>query len=193
MYRTRLKSLAALMLAAQAFNAGAAEESFTIDHTNTLPSFEVGHMGFATQRGHFNRTRGVVVMDEQKKSGKVDITIDAGSISTGIRQLDQVLREVDYLNVSRHPSLSFQSSQFKFNRDKLVAVDGTFTMLGISRPISLKVTHYECGIDIATSKYICDVDAEASFKRSDYGMTKYFPVVSDDVKLKIKVKAARDQ
>ncbi|MFO7541298.1 MAG: YceI family protein [Thiobacillus sp.] len=193
MKRIPSQSLLALMFATQALDAWAVEESFTIDHTNTRPSFEVGHMGFATQHGRFDRTRGMVIMDEQKKQGKVDITIDAGSINTGIKQLDQVLREFDYLNVARHPSLTFQSSQFKFDRDKLVAVDGTLTMLGVSRPISLKVTHYECGIDLATSKYICDVDAEARFKRSDHGMTKFIPMVSDDVKLRIKVKAARDQ
>jgi polyisoprenoid-binding protein YceI len=182
-----------LILAAQAAAAWADEESFTMDHTNTFPSFEVGHMGFSTQRGRFKQTRGMVVMDEQKKSGKVDITINANSIDTGIKQLDEVLRKFDFLNVAQYPTLTFRSSQFKFNSDKLVAVDGTLTMLGVSRPISLKVTHYKCGIDVASSKYICDVDAEASFKRSDHGMTKFIPIVSDEVKLRIQVKAARDQ
>jgi polyisoprenoid-binding protein YceI len=66
-------------------------------------------------------------------------------------------------------------------------------MLGVSRPISLKVTHYQCGIDAASAKYVCEVDAEASFKRSDYGMSKLIPMVSDEVKLRIKVNAARDE
>lgn len=182
-----------LILAAQAADARAGEESFTLDHTNTVPSFEVGHMGFSTQRGRFNQIRGKVVMDEQKKRGQVDITIDANSVDTGIRQLDEALRKLDFLNVARHPALGFRSSQFRFDGDRLIAVDGTFTMLGVARPISLKVTHYQCGIDVASSKYICDVDAEASFKRSDYGMSKFIPVVSDEVKLRIKVNAARDQ
>jgi polyisoprenoid-binding protein YceI len=36
------------------------------------------------------------------------------------------------------------------------------------------------------------VDAETSFKRSDYGMTKAVPFVSDEVKLRIQVEATRD-
>lgn len=192
MYPPRQRTLLALILAAHTASAWADEQSFTIDERNTVPSFEVDHLGFSTQRGHFNQTSGKVVMDEQKKTGKVDIHIDANSIDTGIRQLDDVLRKLDFLNVARYPTLSFRSSQFKFSSDQLSGVDGTLTMLGVSRPVSLKVTHYKCGIDPASSKYICDVDAEASFKRSDFGMTSFIPVVSDDVKLKIKVRAARD-
>lgn len=132
-------------------------------------------------------------MDEEKKTGKVDITIDANSVDTGIKPLDDVLRQLDFLNVAHHPTLTFNSSQFKFNNDQLVAVDGTLTMLGISRPISLNVTHYQCGTDDASSKYVCNVDAEASFKRSDHGMTRFIPIVGDKVKLKIKVRAVRDE
>ena len=190
---TRHRQILVLILAAQAVTAWAEEESFTIDRTNTFPSFEVGHMGFSTQRGRFNQTQGKVVMDEQKKNGKVDITIEADSIDTGIKQLDEVLRKFDFLNVAHYPTLTFRSSQFKFNNDKLAAVDGNLTMLGVTRPISLTVTHYKCGIDIASSKYVCDVDAEVSFKRSDHGMTKLIPLVNDEVKLRIKVRADRDQ
>lgn len=180
-------------LVAQSINAWAAEETFTITPANTVPSFEVNHMGFSSQRGGFKRTHGKVVMDPQKRMGTVDITIDADSINTGIKQLDEVLREMDFLNVRQHPTLTFRSSRLKFNSDTLVSVDGVITLLGVSRPITLKVTHYQCGIDVASARYICDVDAEATFKRSDHGMATLIPMVSDEVKLRIKVNAARDQ
>lgn len=188
----RHRPVLALFLVAQVISVRADEQSFTIDQSNTFPSFEVNHLGFATQTGRFDRTSGQVVMDEEKQTGKVEISIDASSIDTGIKELDQVLREADFLNVGQFPTLNFRSSQFRFNRDQLAAVDGTLTMLGVSTPISLKVTHYRCGIDPASAKYVCDVDAEGSFKRSKHGMTAFIPIVSDDVKLKIKVRATRD-
>jgi polyisoprenoid-binding protein YceI len=193
MVPTRSRTLLALFFAARAVSAQAAEESFSIDQSNTFPSFEVSHMGFATQSGRFNRTSGAVVMDEQKKSGKVDITIDANSVYTGIGPLDDALRKLDFLNVAHYPTLAFRSSQFRFDSDQLVAVDGTLTMLGVARPITLTVTHYKCGPDAGSAKFVCDVDAVASFKRSDHGMTAYIPMVSDDVKLRIKVRATRDR
>jgi polyisoprenoid-binding protein YceI len=193
MKSTRRRTILALILAAQAVPAWSKEESYSIDPAHTFPVFEVGHQGFSTQRGRFNQTSGKVVVDQQKKSGNVDITIDANSIDTGVKPLDEALRGADFLNTAQYPTLSFHSTELKFDGDQLATVDGVLTMLGVSRPVTLTVTHYKCGVDPATSKYICGVDAETSFKRSDYGMTKLVPFVSDDVKLRIQVEATRDQ
>jgi polyisoprenoid-binding protein YceI len=190
---TQHGTILALILAAQTVGAWANEESFSIDPVHTFPSFEVGHLGFSTQRGRFNQTSGKVVLDQQKKRGNVDITIDANSIDTGVKQLDDVLRGAEFLNVAQYPTLSFHSTELKFDGDQLATVDGVFTMLGVSKPVTLTVTHYRCGVDPATSKYVCGVDAETTFNRSDYGMTKVVPFVSDEVKLKIQVEADRDQ
>ncbi len=193
MKSTRCATILALVLATLSVCVRASQESLTIDPAHTFPSFEVGHRGLSTQRGRFNQTNGKVVMDQQQKTGSVDITIDANSIDTGVPPLDDVLRGVDFLNVAQHPTLSFHSTEIKFDGDQLATVDGVFTMLGVSRPVTLTVTHYECGVDPVTSNYVCGVDAETSFKRSDYGMTKLVPFVSDDVKLKVQVEAIRDQ
>jgi polyisoprenoid-binding protein YceI len=186
------RTLLALVAAAQCAGATAATETFTITPANTVPSFEVRHSGFATQRGRFGRTEGRVVMDPAKQQGEVDIVIDARSVDTGLGPLDEALRSADFLDAGRHPVLSFRSSRFHFNRDRLVAVDGTLTLLGVAQPISLKVTHYECSVDPATARYHCEVDAEASFRRSAFGMDYLVPMVADEVKLQIKVNADRD-
>ena len=190
---TRHGPILALILAAQAVSAWADEAFFSIDPAHTFPTFEVVHQGFSTQRGRFNQTTGTVVMDQQKKRGSVDITIDANSIDTGVRPLDDVLRGAGFLNVAQYPTLSFHSTELKFDGDQLATVDGVLTMLGVSRPVTLTVTHYKCGVDPITSHYVCGVDAETSFKRSDYGMSKLVPFVSDEVKLRIQVEATQEQ
>jgi polyisoprenoid-binding protein YceI len=185
--------IVALILATQAVSAWAKQETFTLDSAHTFPTFEVNHLGFSTQRGRFNQTRGKVVMDQQKKSGSVDIVIDANSIDTGVKPLDEVLRGVEFLNVEQYPTISFHSSKLKFNGDQLATVDGVVTMLGVSRPVTLTVTHYKCGVDPITSKFVCGVDAETTIRRSDYGMTRFLPLVNDEVKLKIQVEGTRDE
>lgn len=187
------RSTLALILAAQLAPAWAEVETYTLDPAHTFPSFEVNHLGFSTQRGRFNQTHGKVTMDQQNKRGSVDIAIDASSIDTGFKPLDEVLRGMEFLNVTQNPAVTFRSSELKFDGEQLVTVDGVLTMLGVSRPITLNVTHYKCGWDPASSQYVCGVDAEAILRRSDFGMTKYIPLVSDEVKLKIQVEAARDQ
>ena len=193
MKSARRLPLLALILAAQTCPAWAAQESFTINPAHTFPCFEVGHFGLSTQRGRFDQTSGRVVVDQERKTGTVDIVIDANSIDTGVKQLDEVLRGAEFLNVAQYPTLSFHSSELKFDGDQLATVDGVFTMLGVSRPVTLTVTHYKCGVDPITSKYVCGVDAETTLKRSDFGMTKFLPFVSDDVTLKIQVEGNRDE
>jgi polyisoprenoid-binding protein YceI len=114
----RLRPVMLLFVLTQTVSAWAAEERFAITPSNTLPSFEVGHMGFATQSGHFDKTRGMVVMDPQKRIGTVDISIDANSINTGIRQLDDVLRQMDFLNVGKHPCpyLPFDANEVQWRQ-----------------------------------------------------------------------------
>lgn len=193
MQPTPNRSLLALVLCGSCAAAWAAVETFTITPSNTIPSFEVRHSGFATQRGRFGNTEGKVVMDPDKQVGQVKIVIDANSVETGIAPLDDALRTADFLNTRHYPALTFDSTRFHFDRDTLVGVDGKMTLLGVTQPISLKVTHYVCSVDPVTSRYHCEVDAEASFRRSDFGMGHLIPIVSDEVKLRIKVNADRDQ
>jgi polyisoprenoid-binding protein YceI len=188
-----LKSLCVVMLIGHPALAWAVEESYTLDPAHTFPTFEVNHLGFSTQRGRFDHTRGKVVMDQQNQRGSVDIEMDAASVDTGVKALDDVLRGAGFLNVAQYPFITFHSSDLKFDGDKLVAVDGVLTMLGFSQPVTLKVTHFKCGFDIASFKYVCGVDAETTIKRSDFGITKFLPFVGDDVTLKIQAEGNRDQ
>jgi polyisoprenoid-binding protein YceI len=59
--------------------------------------------------------------------------------------LDEVLRGLEFLNVKRHPAATFRSTQLNFDGEQLLTVDGVLTMLGVSRPLTLTVTHYKCG------------------------------------------------
>ena len=56
------KNLILCCMAALAQSAFAAD-TYTIDPEYTLPTFEVEHLGFTTQRGRFDKTEGRVVLD----------------------------------------------------------------------------------------------------------------------------------
>ena len=55
-------------------------------------------------------------------AGRTDIVIDAGSISSGIAQFDEHLKSDAFLDVTRHPTIRFVGSEFKWVGDELVAV-----------------------------------------------------------------------
>ena len=60
-------------------------DTYTIDPEYTIPAFEVGHLGFTTQRGRFDKTEGKVQLDFAAKTGSVDFTIHTKSLDMGSR------------------------------------------------------------------------------------------------------------
>lgn len=167
----------------------AAPMTYQIDPTHTFPSFEISHFGFSTYRGRFDKTSGSITLDRDKKTGSADVTIDAASVSTGVPKLDDHLRNPDFFDTTKHPTIRFKSQDFKFNGDKLVAVNGNLTLHGVTKPVSLTVSSFLCGDHPLKKVPMCGADATTTLKRSDFGMSKYSPNIGEDVLLRIEIEA----
>lgn len=169
-----------------------AADSYTVDSRHTFPSFEINHLGFSLQRGRFNSTTGKVTLDNAAKSGSIDVTIDAASISTGLADLEKHLQSEDFFDVAKYPTIVFKSRKLKFEGDKLVGAEGDFTLHGVTRPVSLKVDHFFCGVHPMNKKINCGANATTTIKRTEYGIAKYVPLLGDEVKISIQVEASKD-
>jgi polyisoprenoid-binding protein YceI len=79
-----LTAVAALTLAAAGAPAFAQGATYAIDPTHTFVTFEQLHFGTTTNRGRFDKKSGTVQFDKAGKTGKVELTLDMGSINTGV-------------------------------------------------------------------------------------------------------------
>ena len=149
-------------------------------------------MGFSTQRGRFNKSAGKIVVDTAAKSGSVDLTIETASIDMGLEKWDEHMRSPDFFDAAKHPTMTFKSSKLKFDGDKIVGADGDFTLLGVTKPMSLALSGFRCGEHPMLKKTVCGLDASATIKRSDFGMKYGVPAIGDDVKLIVPVEAIKD-
>ncbi|WP_028007304.1 YceI family protein [Solimonas flava] len=184
------KMLVAALLASASF-AAAAADTYDLEPNHTFPRFAINHLGFSTFHGQFNKTSGTATIDLAKKTGSVDVTIDVASISTGVAKLDEHLQTPDFFDVAKYPTITFKSSQFKFDGGKLEEVRGELTMHGVTRPVTLEVENFVCKDHPMTKKPACGADLEAKIKRSDWGITTYVPAVGDEVTLSIEVEAVK--
>jgi len=176
-----------------ATSAAAAEETYKIDPVHSQPNFEVRHMGFSIQRGSFGKATGTIKLDRAAKTGSVDITIDATSIKTIDPRLDKHVQSEDFFNVAKYPTITFKSNKLIFDGDRVVAVEGELTMIGVTKPVTLTVDNETCGEHPINKKPMCGAQASATVKRSDWGMKYGLPrAVGDDVRLVIPVEAYRD-
>lgn len=181
------KTLLLALLSLLALPAVALE--YTIDPAHTYASFAVDHLGFSTQRGQFRRSTGSIEFDSAARSGKIDITIDASSLDSGLALRDDVLRGEHWFNVAAFPAIIFRSEQLIFDQDKLIAVDGRLILLGEIRPLRLEVSRFKCGLNLANRKRGCGADAQGVLRRSDFGMLNSIPFIGDEVRLFIQVEA----
>ncbi|BCF89608.1 Polyisoprenoid-binding protein [Paraburkholderia caribensis] len=154
-----------------------AADTYQLDPTHTYPSFESDHMGgVSTWRGKFTKSSGTVTLDRAAKTGTVDVTVDTSSIQTGNTKLDEHLRSGDFFDVAKYPTATFKGTSIKFDGDTPVAVDGQFTLKGVTKPLNLKIESFKCIQHPVLKREVCGVEATGEFNRADYGMdfgTKY--------------------
>nr|WP_251010713.1 YceI family protein [Variovorax paradoxus] len=145
--------------------------SYVVDPTHTFVMYEMGHYGTTTNRGRFSTKDGTVRIDASGKSGKIDITMDIGSINTGVDLLNRHVMSRDFFNVAEFPIGRFVADKIDFNGDKVVEVDGTLTLMGQTRPVKLKANRFGCYLSPLIKRQVCGGDFETVVERSDWGIT----------------------
>ncbi len=177
-------------LAASAPPCAAAD--YAPDASHTSIHFTVSHRDITYVRGHFAKIAVTVQFDEASKTGATVVVVDPDSIDAGNRVIDNVVRSDQFLNTAAFPEIRFASERFVVEGDRLTAVDGRLWMHGVERPLRLTVERFVCK-DVATGlarQHVCGGAFRASFKRSDFGMTRFLPDVGDEVRLDIGVEAS---
>lgn len=187
-----LLSAAAAFIAACAAPSWAQPATYSIDPTHTFVNFEVLHFGTSTSRGRFDRTDGTVQFDRAARTGRVEITIDTTSVSTGTAGLDRQLLGKNFFDAPQFPSAKFVADQLIFDGDKVTEVAGTLTMRGQTHPVRLKATLFNCYLNPLLRRQVCGGDFEATVQRSLWGMTWGLDLgIPDAVRLLVQVEALR--
>ena len=187
-----MKRFAILAIVATISTAAiAAPETYIIDGNHTLPRFSYSHFGYSNQLSRFDKTSGKIVLDRQAKTGSVEVSIDTTSVDTGYPLFNEHIQGEDFLHTAKYPKATFISNKVTFEGENLVAVDGTLTLKGISKPVTLTITSFQCMPHPMLKKDACGANATTVVKRTDFNMGKYAPNVGDDVTLSIAVEAAK--
>jgi polyisoprenoid-binding protein YceI len=188
-----MKKLVILALAATfASAAQAAPETYVLEANHTLPRFEYSHLGYSMQMSRFDKTTGKIILDRAAKTGSADIVIDTTSVNTGSTLFNGHIQGEGLLDTAKFPTITFKSHDFKFEGDKLVAVNGDLTIKDVTKPVTLTINSYLCMPHPMLKKDACGVTASTVIKRTEFHAGKYAPYVSDEVTLTIPVEAIKE-
>ncbi|MEX6686112.1 YceI family protein [Danxiaibacter flavus] len=144
-------------------------------------TFSINNFGLAT-RGEFKGLKGAIKwVPENPATSYFNVTIDANSINTDNDMRDSHLRKEEYFDVGKYPNITFTSSGITGSNGQYSAT-GNLTIKNKTKNITIPFT-----VDQTSNGY--QFNATFSINRRDYGVGGGSMVMSDIVKVTLKVNA----
>jgi polyisoprenoid-binding protein YceI len=161
--------------------------TYDVNTKETLVRYGVDHMGFSEFWGTFPGATGTLVLDPKAfGAAKLDVKVPIWQVETTNRELNGELFSDEFFDAENYPWMTFKSTKVVRAGPKSLKVSGDLTMHNITKPIVLDVTFHGAGNDPFTGKdIIVGFDAQGRVKRSDFGLGKYVPIVSDETTITI--------
>ena len=176
-----------------ATGAPAAVEKYDIDSSHSGVIFGWDHFGFSNPSARFDTIEGSLLLDKSDiTKSTVSVVLPLAGIDTGVPKLDEELKGPNFFDSVKFPAITFKSTKVEKFGDNGLKVTGNLTVHGVTKSVTLdgkvnKVGVFELpGVMKAPA---AGFDATITLKRSDFGVTKYLPVVSDEIPVRITLDA----
>lgn len=182
-------SLAAALTLAAAAPALAAPVTYVLDNSHSAVSFTYRHLGLSNQTSRFNQVSGTIVLDTEAKTGKVDITVDTGSVNTGGDTFNGHLKSADFLDTAAYPKATFVSDKVVFEGQQPVAIEGKLTIKGVSHDVTVKIDDVVLAPHPMLKKPTLGAEGSVSLAPTTYNIGKLAAVTGDAVSIRVVLEA----
>ena len=163
--------------------------TYEIFPDETLVRYTVDHMGFNDYWGTFAGTTGTLTIDPKAiEASKLDVTIPVYQLQTTNHDLDAELYSSMFFDYIKFREIHFVSTEVKRTGPRTALVTGNLTIRDVTKPVTLNVTFHGGGVNnLAGEDINLGFDATGSVKRSEFGLGKWVPIVSDETRIFISV------
>ena len=193
----RLTSMTLLLASVSVFAADGAQlpaaEKYDIDASHSGVVFGWNHFGFSNPTARFDKIEGSVLLDKSDLTkSSISVTLPLEGLDTRVAKLDEELRGPDFLDAAKYPTITFKSNKVEKTGENGLRITGNLTVHGITRPVTLDAKVNKIGlfeIPGVVKAQAAGFDATTVIKRSDFGVTKYVPAVSDEISVRITLDA----
>jgi len=150
----------------------AATSTWNVDPVHSVAEFKVKHMMISNVKGQFTGVKGSLALDESDVTkSRVEVSIDAASITTREPQRDAHLKSPDFFDVEKFPALSFKSTTIKRTGEGELAVAGDLTIHGITRNVVFTVEGPTPQAKDPWGNTRLGLSATTKINRKDFGLT----------------------
>ena len=145
--------------------------TYQIDTAHTHAQFKVRHLMISNVKGDFDKVTGTVVYDDANPgASSINISIDVNSISTRDPQRDAHLKNPDFFDVEKFPTITFVSKEVVKSGEDSFEVVGDLTIHGVTKSIDLNVESVTPEMKDAYGFIRRGAEAKAKILRSDFGV-----------------------
>ncbi|EIM01496.1 polyisoprenoid-binding protein [Rhodanobacter thiooxydans] len=156
-----MKRLATLLLAL-ALPGLVAATDYTVQPASSTLGFSNTFQG-ESFNGHFGQWTAAISYDPANlAASKFDVEVTLASVKTGDSDRDGALPGTDFFDVAKFPKAHFVTTGFRQSGGKVIA-DGTLTLRGVTKPVSLDVTFKPQGSGAT-------LDVAGTVKRLDFNV-----------------------
>jgi len=132
--------------------------------------------------GSFSKVSGSVNLNpDNLAASKISATVEVSSISTGIDMRDNHLKEEDYFEVSKYPTMKFASTSFSKTSNGY-KVTGNLTIKDVTKSVTIPFTVTNAGASTIL-KGSFEID------RRDYHVGGNSWIMGDDVEINLEIAA----
>lgn len=189
------QTLIAAALAFGATGAFAAPEAYTLDPSHSQVVFSYNHLGFSTTYGMFSGFEGEIMFDaEDPAASSVNVSMPVMSMFTGWEKREEHFMSDDFFGASEGDMVTFTSTGVEVTGDNTAKITGDLTMNGVTKSVVLDTTlNQKADAHPMNNKPWLGFDATTTLLRSDFGVDKFAPYVSDEVEVKISIEAGKGE
>jgi len=165
--------------------------TYTLEPDYTQGVFRWVHLGFSNPTAQFAQGTGTLEFDEHDPThASVTVTIPLSTLNTGVPALDDDFKSAFFFEISKYPAAIFKSTHVAVGpTSHQLVVTGDLTLHGTTRPVTLEVVVGKIGINPRTNLPTIGFDATATLQRSQFGLGRFVPQVSDEIRIQITCQA----
>jgi polyisoprenoid-binding protein YceI len=169
---------------------------WNVDPEHSTIEFRVVHMLVSKTTGHFTEYQGFIDMDAEAETVKaIEAAIKTASVNTNHAKRDAHLRNADFFDVEKYPTMTYRMKQYQKTADGYQAV-GELTLRGVTKDITLTGNFNGVAKD-PWGNLRAGFNAEGKLNRKDFGMvwSKTLDggglVVGDEVLIKLDIECIK--
>ena len=186
-------TLLAAALAFGATTALAAPEKFALDSSHSQIVFSYNHLGYSTSYGMFSGFEGEIMFDqEDPANSSVSVTMPVRSMLTGWEARFNHFMSEDFFGAAEGDMVSFTSTGIEVTGEGTAKITGDLSMNGVTKSVVLDAKLNQVQPHpMKDGQVWAGFDATTTLLRSDFGVGKFAPFVSDEVSVSISIEAGK--